>query len=47
MCVTPIVYQTTTSWFDSDSLFATHFGSPSPPRLWLGYAPAAYISSAW
>ena len=33
MCVTPNVYQTTTSWFDSDSLFDTHFANPAPPGL--------------
>ena len=40
MCVTPIVYQTTTSWFDSDSLLATQRGEPVAAAALVGIDPA-------
>src|SRR5262249_34978248 len=34
MCVTPIVYHSTTSSFSTERLARTHLGRPSPPLLW-------------
>ena len=40
-CVTPNVYQTTTSVSAIGRSCAVQRGSPSPPACWFGYSPAA------
>src|SRR5207248_8410348 len=44
-CVSPNVYQTTTSVPAIGRSCADHRGKPSPPSCWFGYSPAARRSS--